>query len=117
MLKKVTANPFIGILAGVLVPTFTGIVNKAKASARMQVATNTYHAAIAYAEEGTYASTANPDAYIEVEENGTNYYFSVEDGKVTALENAPTLTNYTEVVMEENTGAKFYKYVAPTTNP
>lgn len=92
----------IGILAGVLVPTFTGIVNKAKTSARMQVATNAYHAAIAYAEEGTYADgTDAVDAYVVVTEGSDTYYFEVEDGKVTATETVPTLTDYVIVKMEE----------------
>ena len=103
----------IGILAGVLVPTFTGIVNKAKTSARMQVATNTYHAAIAYAKEGTYTDgTDAKDAYIKVVEGSDTYYFAVENG-VVANESKTVPTNfetlYEPVTMEENTGATFYK--------
>lgn len=97
----------IGILAGVLVPTFTGIVKKAKASARAQVAANAYHAAIAYAEEGTYTDgTEAVDAYIKVVEDNKPYYFAVEDGVIgnesttepTALK---TPTDYVIVEMEE----------------
>ena len=94
----------IGILAGVLVPTFTGIVNKAKVSARMQKATNAYHAAIAYAKEGSYTDGTNAkDAYVVVKEGNTTYYFAVENGVVdTETKTAPAnFDDYKVVEMEE----------------
>ena len=94
----------IGILAGVLVPTFTGIVKKAKVSARMQKATNAYHAAIAYAKEGTYTDgTDAVDAYVVVTEGSDTYYFAVENGVVdTETKTAPAdFSDYKVVEMEE----------------
>ena len=104
----------IAILAGVLVPTFTGIVNKAKTSARQQQATSTYHAAIAYATEGTFDNGEDtPDAYVVITEGGKAYYFAIEGGEMEAeTTTVPTgfETNYEVVTMEETIdGVAFYK--------
>ena len=69
----------IAILAGVLVPTFTGIVKKAQASARLQEATGAYHALLGesdYEEDGLFVSEENPDLYIGID----GYFFAIEDG-------------------------------------
>jgi len=104
----------IAILAGVLVPTFTGIVKKAQASARLQKATSAYHAAISYAEFGSYdKDEAAVDAYVVITEGEDTYYFAIEKGEIAAeTTTAPDLTNYETVTMEEydaNSGVVFYK--------
>ena len=95
----------IAILAGVLVPTFTGIVKKAKVSARQQQATTAYHAAIGYAEFGSYDDgTEAVDAYVVITEGTDTYYFAVEGGAIaTETKNVPAdfEDNYKVVEMEE----------------
>ena len=63
----------IAILAAVMIPTFTGIVEKAQKSAALQEARAMMTEYIAYKD-------ANPPAkyYIKVE----NYYFAVENGQI-----------------------------------
>ena len=102
----------IAILSAVLIPTFTGIVKKSQASARAQLATNAYHAALGVSEMGTYDDqTAAKDAYIKIVDGSKTYYFEVEQGKIaTETETAPDLANYEEVDLEETiNGVTFYK--------
>ena len=100
----------IGILAGVLVPTFTGIVNKAKKSAALQEATSAYHMLLG--EEGAvennmYASANDPDLYIAVD--GT-YFFEVEDGVIDESSVTAIPDGYTPVTMIESVaGVVVYK--------
>jgi type IV pilus assembly protein PilA len=54
----------IAILAGVLIPTFSGIVEKAKKSAALQEAQNAYKEA--------YAIALSDDGKITTADNGTN---------------------------------------------
>ena len=70
----------IAILAGVLVPTFSGIVNKAKKSAALQKATSAYHVLLSEdgAENDMFASANNPDLYIVAD----GYVFQVEGGQI-----------------------------------
>ena len=105
----------IAILAGVLVPTFTGIVKKAKASARAQQAASTYQAAIAYSDFGSYDNGDKDvvDAYILVKEGDDSYYFAVEGGVIAdETTTVPDLTNYEPVTMDAKDvmdGVVFYK--------
>lgn len=62
----------IGILAAVLIPTFSGIVEKANASARLQEARNSYVEYLA-------AHPSAEIAYVEVVEDSTSYYYDVND--------------------------------------
>ena len=71
----------IAILAGVLIPTFSGIVNKAKLNAALQEAktimTN-YTASIDYTEE-----TPKAEYFICVKKDANTYYqFKVINGKL-----------------------------------
>lgn len=82
----------IAILAAVLIPTFSGTVKKAKDSAALQEATAAYKQTIGMTKYASIATgNATVDAYINVDGN----WFSVEDGKLTALDAKPaTLTTY-----------------------
>ena len=82
----------IAILAGVLIPTFATVVEKANESKAMQQAKNAYELFLAeYAEKGQ----AIPNLCIESGE----YHFHVENGtfKAEAVKNHPETTesNYT----------------------
>ena len=105
----------IAILSAVMVPTFSGIVKKAKASAREQKATSTYHAAIAYATEGSFdnGDEDKADAYVVITEGTDTYYFAIEGGVIAdETTTAPTdfSANYEIVPMEEAVdGVVFYK--------
>ena len=65
----------IAILAGVLIPTFAGIVDKANKSAALQEARNIYTNYLAATAED---NTTNDDFYITVD----GYYFHVENGEI-----------------------------------
>ena len=81
----------IAILAGVLIPTFAGIVEKANKSAALQEATNAYKAFLSETEDANISSTANPDAYIKIVDDEKTYYFTVEEGKIAEATSTPTL--------------------------
>ncbi len=66
----------IAILAAVLIPTFTNVVNNAKESAALSAAKNAYTEYIVETGE-----KANPDLIIKVEDDDT-YYFLVENGSL-----------------------------------
>ena len=73
----------IAILSAVMIPTFSGIVKRAQSSARSQLATSTYRAALGASDYGTYDNgTAAKDAWIVIEDKGKSYYFAVEGGKI-----------------------------------
>ncbi|MBO5737314.1 MAG: type II secretion system protein [Clostridia bacterium] len=104
----------VAILSAVLIPTFTGIVKKAQSSARSQLATSTYRAALGVSDYGTYDNgTDAKDAWIVIEDKGTSYYFAVEGGKIEdETTTAPTdlSTAYQQVDLGETIdGATFYE--------
>lgn len=71
----------IAILAAVLIPTFSGVINKANESAAMQKAKNAY---TAYVGTFDYSDGATPGkVYFEIEDGK---YYAVEDGKVDTTE-------------------------------
>lgn len=72
----------IAILAGVLIPTFAGIVEKAKKNAALQEATNAYKVFLSETEDADISSEEDPDAYIKIVDGDDTYYFSVENGKI-----------------------------------
>ena len=84
----------IAILAAVLIPTFSGVVQKAKDSAALQEATAAYKETIGMTE---YASIAADevaiDAYINAGTAEKPIWFSVEDGVVKALGEDDTVPN------------------------
>lgn len=92
----------IAILAAVMIPTFSGIVNKANESAALQAATNTYKALLTeddYNGDLDLNDTENAaDLYIKVTKSGKNYYFKVVDGNIaidTTLTADPTAATET----------------------
>ena len=104
----------VAILSAVLVPTFTGIVKRAQKSARAQLATSTYRAALGVSESGSYSDgTDAKDAYVVVTDDDKTYYFAVENGKIAEESTtAPSdfATAYETVALDETIdGATFYK--------
>ena len=73
----------IAILSAVMVPTFTGIVKKAKESAAMQEANTAARAVAGTYEEGIVPSVEGVDAYVVIDDT---YYFTVEGNKIEAVE-------------------------------
>ena len=109
----------IAILAGVLIPTFAGIVAKAKDSALLQEATSIYHEVLGISPEGTLdlnATDGEVDAYIVLKNTkNENVYFTVTDGAL-ALDKTVTgiPTNYPNVADVEGfaaTAGEFEVYV------
>lgn len=72
----------IAILAAVLIPTFSGVINKANQSAALQKAKNAY---TAYVGSIDYASGATLDTDMVIVADG--YYFVVEDGSLQSTAN------------------------------
>lgn len=82
----------IGILASVLIPTFSDVVENAKASAALQNARNAY-------TEYCACHAASGDVDVDYVKIGDVYY-DVEDG-FAAETTAPTSGNY---IVEDNSG-------------
>ena len=79
----------IAILATVLIPTFSGLIGKADESAALQSANNIFKSYFI----GTATDVNAPKNFvIEVEQNGTTYYFTVNNGELvkTPSKTAPT---------------------------
>ena len=85
----------IAILAAVMIPTFSGIVEKARESAAYQQASAQYKDVLGVTDFASIANDKNPDAYIKIEVQKKAYYFSVENGEITPVKNAPAATLYT----------------------
>ena len=83
----------IAILAGVLIPTFSGIVTKAQVSAEQQKITNAYKEA--YANELLEKNGIIADGGTETV-NGVKFNFAVDnDGKLTAsIESGNNTTDF-----------------------
>ena len=73
----------IAILAGVLIPTFSGIVERAQESAALQEALNAYKSA--YAEKLVEGNGAVTDATLTANatKSGVTYTFTMTDGSLT----------------------------------
>ena len=110
----------IGILAAVLIPTFSSVIDKANTNSALQAARNEY---TLYVAENAETMTGDEELIIAVEENGTaKYYVTVTNGKLGEInEGAPTTEGYTEVPfgtnVEDNENVTIYKKttVTPTT--
>lgn len=85
----------IAILAAVMIPTFSGIITKARESAALQQATAQYKDVLGVTDFASIANDKNPDAYIKIEVQKKAYYFSVENGEIALVKNAPAATLYT----------------------
>lgn len=68
----------IAILAAVMIPTFSGMVEKAEESNALSTAKNAYTSILYSVEDGDIAVDGKIDAYIKVD----NYYFSVDGGEL-----------------------------------
>ena len=98
----------IAILAAVLIPTFSGVIEKAEESANLQDATNTYKQLLT---EEEYLGNLNlnktagePDLYIVVGDDEVVY--KVVDGEVTV---ATKTVAGEEVATAGTAGAPYYK--------
>lgn len=89
----------IAILAGVLIPTFATVVNRANESAAMQQAKNAYEDYLAgYAD----SKDLKTNFYIQVNTGKTPYYFEVKDSQFNskAITNKPASGSY--VILEKS---------------
>lgn len=84
----------IAILAAVLIPTFSGIVTKAKDSAALQEASNAYREAYALALSDGEINAED----VDIEVNGFKFDFA-DDGSVT-VEEVPSGFGYTVTVTD-----------------
>ena len=89
----------IAILAGVLIPTFATVVNRANESAAMQQAKNAYEDYLAgYADSKDLMT----DFYIKVGSGENPYYFKVEGGQFNSKSVAvPTAENTVIVTLAD----------------
>ena len=74
----------IGILAAVLIPTFSSVIDQANDSARDQQAKNAYTNYLV-----DHASDAPATLTVEITDDGTKYYYNVSNNQID-LENAGT---------------------------
>lgn len=87
----------IAILAAVLIPTFTGVINKANESAALQKAKNAY---TAYVGSLDFAAGATPGTvYVEIEDG---QYFAVTDGEVNTTKVPEANLTDDDVVIDSN---------------
>lgn len=81
IIELVIVIAVIGILAGVLIPTFSNVINNANETAAMEEAKNAY---TNFLTEGDNAQgLADYNFYIKVVNNSNTYYFQVENGQFT----------------------------------
>ena len=86
----------IGILAGVLIPTFASVATKAKDSAALQEATSAY-SVLLIDEEGALDSDKTYYIAVDNDSNGTvDYWFVVNEAKLEKPDNAPNVSDLTE---------------------
>ncbi len=86
----------IGILAGVLIPTFASVATKAKDSAALQEATSAY-SVLLIDEEGALDSDKTYYIAVDNDSNGTaDYWFVVNEAKLEKPDNAPNASDLTE---------------------
>ena len=108
----------IAILAGVMIPTFGGVIDNANLTTAAQEASNVYkQMSVDYASEGTSFSD-NDYCIVILKNNKPEYMVKVEDGVVGKAEkyNAATVEGYEEYPTAEKynkyTGALVYKIPA-----
>ena len=98
IIELVIVIAVIGILAGVLIPTFSNVINNANETAAMEEAKNAYTNFLT--ENDNAQGLANYNFYIKVVNNSNTYYFQVENGQfkpsaavVTGTISVRTVTN------------------------
>ena len=92
IIELVIVIAVIAILAGVMIPTFSGIIKKGKESSALQQATAAYHSVVTMTKEGSIPTENANDvaAYICVNEGKDNvYWYQVVKGNVTKCSSAP----------------------------
>ena len=93
IIELVIVIAVIAILAGVMIPTFSGIINKGKESSAMQQATAAYHAVLGVTEEGTLdVADVEIDAYVKVDDK----CFKLVAGELTVLSSTPSDVAFVE---------------------
>ena len=94
----------IAILAGVLIPTFSGIIDKANNSAIMQEAKNLYTNYIASVNFSA-GETVERNALIKVTKEENAYFVKVTDGSVeeTVYKTKPTMNGGTPMIESDST--------------
>jgi len=98
----------IAILAAVLIPTFSGITNRAKESARMQETRNSMMNYLAEQQSGVIADNTKFYYFentIATGENVETYEFNYADGKLTA----PTAVKKVNVTVTTESNVTTYK--------
>ena len=77
LIELVIVIAVIAVLSSVLIPTFGNLIDDAQNSARDQKARNAYTDFIAY-----HPDEDNSYLFIEIEDGGATYYYSVADGQI-----------------------------------
>ena len=77
LIELVIVIAVIAILSAVLIPTFGGMIESARNSSRDQKAKNAYTDFITY-----HPDEDNSYLFIEIEDGGATYYYSVADGQI-----------------------------------
>ena len=89
----------IAILAGVMIPTFSGIVNKANQSKSLQEVRNAY---TVYVSDTLHAnSTPAPKISVQFGTGNDAYYITIDDGKAEVTTTTPA-NDYAPYVICEN---------------
>lgn len=83
----------IAILAAVMIPTFSGIVDKANKSAALSEAKAAHTALLYHFDTPDELEVSGVDAYIVVD---NEYYFEVDNGTLTALDAKPTNVTFSD---------------------
>ncbi len=69
----------IAILAAVLIPTFSGVIENARKSAAQSEAKNVW---TQYCVKNAETGFDTFSGYVKIEKNGSTYYFAVNDGQL-----------------------------------
>lgn len=101
IIELVIVIAVIGILAGVLIPTFSNVISDANKTAAMEEAKNAYTNYLTLEDNATKLSSMN--FTIKVTKGTTDYYFVVTNGQFgTEAKNAAE-SNATVYTIENNT--------------
>ena len=102
----------IGILAGILIPTFAGVVGKAEDAAAKDQASRAYTSYLVENNDVGMPAVADAnDGYIKVSVNNEDVWFSVEGGKLEKLNAAPAADDLNGYTSSDVTGGTVYAKV------
>ena len=97
IIELVIVIAVIAILAAVLIPTFSTVIEKSHKSNALSRAKSAYTEIVASKDGGSATDFASKGAAIQVLENGKYYVFSVDTkGKLAAVANSPFDATKTE---------------------